>query len=40
MNTTKDVLPSLLVVWGVTLLCLAILDFVGYESFLLSFAWR
>ncbi len=32
--------PSLLVLWGITLLCLAALDWAGYQSFLLSFWWR
>lgn len=32
--------PSLLAIWGIALGCLSLLDWVGYGSFWLSFAFR
>lgn len=34
------VIPSLLVIWGIALACVSLLDWVGYGSFWLSFAFR
>jgi hypothetical protein len=36
----RELFISLLALWGVTLFCLAVLDWAAYQSFWLSFWWR
>ncbi len=38
-STTRAVGFSILLIWGVTLLCLAALDLAGYQAFVLSLEW-
>lgn len=40
LRRTLRAAPGLLVIWGVALLCLSLLDWVGYGSFWLSWAFR
>lgn len=40
MKRVERVVPALIAIWGIALLCLALLDWTSYESFWLSFAWR
>jgi hypothetical protein len=36
----RELLQSLLVLWGITLLCLATLDAADAQGFWMSFVWR
>lgn len=40
LERSLRVLPGLIVIWGITLVCLSLLDWVSYGSFWLSLVFR